>query len=352
MEPVDPERQFDRRLVPKVIAADAGAVVAEPDRVIRFDHDIVGARQLLTLEALGQYRDGAVIFGAGQPLRVHLAGDQPPLAIAGIAVGVVRRLAEDADRAGLLLPFHNAVVRDVAPQKVAAVAEPNRPLGKTAARRDPLDRGIAEHQRGKTRIDGLDVSVGVADRRRTQIVARGSRAQGAELRRRYRKAQHQFTPSQLHLSTRPSSATERRPEAQGYLSLTGGSNVKTGPNRSQTRAPFILDRHGQRVIRDRAERFALGCECRDGQRPHDIFGVSLCRTHHDEQHRVGADAFGAPSGHHQNSAIAHWLLARIAEKPELTCRALVAELAERGIAASYGYQDRKVQAAFMTLASL
>jgi transposase len=31
-----------------------------------------------------------------------------------------------------------------------------------------------------------------------------------------------------------------------------------------------------------------------------------------------------------------WLLARIAEKPDLTLRAVVAELAERGIAASYG----------------
>jgi hypothetical protein len=29
-----------------------------------------------------------------------------------------------------------------------------------------------------------------------------------------------------------------------------------------------------------------------GQRPHDIFGVSLCRIHHDEQHQTGADAFG------------------------------------------------------------
>src|SRR3954452_24131792 len=27
------------------------------------------------------------------------------------------------------------------------------------------------------------------------------------------------------------------------------------------------------------------------QKPHDIFGVSLCRVHHDEQHRVGAGAF-------------------------------------------------------------
>jgi hypothetical protein len=29
-----------------------------------------------------------------------------------------------------------------------------------------------------------------------------------------------------------------------------------------------------------------------GQKPHDIFGVSLCRGHHDEQHRLGAAAFG------------------------------------------------------------
>jgi hypothetical protein len=28
------------------------------------------------------------------------------------------------------------------------------------------------------------------------------------------------------------------------------------------------------------------------QKPHDMFGVSLCRMHHDEQHRIGATAFG------------------------------------------------------------
>jgi hypothetical protein len=27
------------------------------------------------------------------------------------------------------------------------------------------------------------------------------------------------------------------------------------------------------------------------QKPHDIFGVSLCRYHHIEQHRLGVDAF-------------------------------------------------------------
>ena len=33
-----------------------------------------------------------------------------------------------------------------------------------------------------------------------------------------------------------------------------------------------------------------------GQRPHDMFGVSLCRIHHDEQHRIGADAFNQKYG--------------------------------------------------------
>ena len=32
------------------------------------------------------------------------------------------------------------------------------------------------------------------------------------------------------------------------------------------------------------------------QTPHDIFGISLCRIHHDEQHRIGADAFGDKYG--------------------------------------------------------
>jgi hypothetical protein len=32
------------------------------------------------------------------------------------------------------------------------------------------------------------------------------------------------------------------------------------------------------------------------QKPHDIFGISLCRTHHDEQHRIGAISFGRKYG--------------------------------------------------------
>lgn len=33
-----------------------------------------------------------------------------------------------------------------------------------------------------------------------------------------------------------------------------------------------------------------------GQKPHDGFGVSLCRLHHDEQHRIGTRAFGHKYG--------------------------------------------------------
>ena len=33
-----------------------------------------------------------------------------------------------------------------------------------------------------------------------------------------------------------------------------------------------------------------------GQKPHDIFGVSLCRTHHNEQHDLGAAAFSRKYG--------------------------------------------------------
>jgi len=32
------------------------------------------------------------------------------------------------------------------------------------------------------------------------------------------------------------------------------------------------------------------------QKPHDIFGVSLCRNHHVEQHSLGVDAFDRKYG--------------------------------------------------------
>src|SRR5262249_60124048 len=95
----------------------------------------------LAVELVDQHRDGAVIFGAGDAARIVLAGDEAALAVAGVAVGVVRRFSEHADAAGLLLPAHDAVVGNVAPQQVAAVAEPHRPLAPAHAGGPPLDPG-------------------------------------------------------------------------------------------------------------------------------------------------------------------------------------------------------------------
>src|SRR5260221_7511646 len=141
VDAIDVRRQFRRRLVAFVMAEDAEGRIGEPDRIVRFDDDVVRRVEWLAVEAVEDDGDAAVIFGARHPPRIVLAGDETALAVARVAVGVVRRLAEDADRAGLLLPFHHPVVRDVAPQQIAAVAEPHRPLAPAEAGRQALDAG-------------------------------------------------------------------------------------------------------------------------------------------------------------------------------------------------------------------
>src|SRR6185436_10681469 len=93
--------------------------------------------------ALRQHRDAAVVFSTGDPAPFVLAGDEAPLPVPGVPVRVARGLAEDADRARLLFPLEDAVVRDVAPQQVAPVAEPHRPFTPAEPGAQPLDlRGV------------------------------------------------------------------------------------------------------------------------------------------------------------------------------------------------------------------
>src|SRR5262249_26975077 len=61
-----------------------------------------------------------------------------------VAVGVVRRLAKDAYGARLFFPFHDPVVRNVAPQEKAPISEPHWPFRPPEARRQPLDGGQIE----------------------------------------------------------------------------------------------------------------------------------------------------------------------------------------------------------------
>src|SRR5438445_5696232 len=159
---VDAGRQLRLGDVSFVVAEDAERRIGEPDRAVRLAHDVVRRVKRLAVVALGDHADGAVVLGARHAPRVVLAGEQPPLAVARIAVGVVRGLAEHADRAGFLLPLHDAVVRDVAPQKIASVAEPHRALAPAHARSNSFDLRQREAVAREARVDDLDGRIRIA----------------------------------------------------------------------------------------------------------------------------------------------------------------------------------------------
>jgi hypothetical protein len=101
------------------------------------------------------------MLGAGDPAAAVLAGNQPALAVAGVTVGEVRRFSVDRDRAALFLPFQDAVVRDVAAQQIAPVAEPRRPFGPSQPGRQPLDRRQFQPVFFEARIHGMDRRIGI-----------------------------------------------------------------------------------------------------------------------------------------------------------------------------------------------
>jgi transposase len=71
-----------------------------------------------------------------------------------------------------------------------------------------------------------------------------------------------------------------------------------------------------------------------------LFGVSVASVvKWSQRFRATGSAAAAKMGGRRPLVLVserEWLLARIAEKPDLTLRAVVAELAERGTPASYG----------------
>ena len=149
-------------LVALVVAEDAEHRVREPHRAVRFHHHIVGRVEALAREVVGQHRDGAVVLGADDAPAAVLAGDEATLAVAGVAVGEVGGLAEHADGTRLLLPLQDAVVGDVAPQQVAPVADPHRPLRPAAAGGEALHAGELEPVPLERRIERDDGGVWIA----------------------------------------------------------------------------------------------------------------------------------------------------------------------------------------------
>jgi transposase len=79
-----------------------------------------------------------------------------------------------------------------------------------------------------------------------------------------------------------------------------------------------------------------GHSCREAA---GIFRVSVASVvKWSQRYRATGSAAAKRMGGNRPYALAgqrEWLLARIAEKPDVTLRALVAELAERGVAVSY-----------------
>src|SRR5262249_59981799 len=71
-------------------------------------------------------------------------------------------VAIDADRTGLLVPSHQSVVGDVAPDQAACVAKPRGPFTPAHARREPLDAGVEEAVFVEARIQALDGWIGIA----------------------------------------------------------------------------------------------------------------------------------------------------------------------------------------------
>src|SRR4029453_17653937 len=95
-------------LLALLIAEQAEYRIGEPDRAVGLHNDVVRRVQPLAVEGVHQHRDRSVIFGAGDTGPAMLAGNEPSLTVAGVAIGEVGRLAEDADRAGLFLPLEDA----------------------------------------------------------------------------------------------------------------------------------------------------------------------------------------------------------------------------------------------------
>src|SRR5205823_3424756 len=102
---------------------------------------------------------------AGDATAAVLAGDKPTLAVARVAVGEIRGLAEHRDRAGLLLPFDDALVRNIAAEQIAPVAEPYRTLGPAQAGGQPLHGRQLEPVFFEARVECSNGWIGVIGRR-------------------------------------------------------------------------------------------------------------------------------------------------------------------------------------------
>ena len=145
-------------LVALVVALDAVGRVGEPDRAVRLHDRVVRRIEALALPFVGDGDDRAVELGAADAAAGMLAGNEPPLPVDGVAVGVAAGLAEDADVAARLVVAKDAVVRDIRPDEIASRREPGRALGPPAARIEPVHMRVAVEKFSEARVQNLVVA--------------------------------------------------------------------------------------------------------------------------------------------------------------------------------------------------
>src|SRR5262249_16886640 len=139
---VQPDISFG--LIAFLVDKNSKRRVGERDGTVGFHHHVVWRVEALALKGIDQHTAGSVVFRTRDAAAAVLAADEPPLAVAGMPVGEIRRPAVDAHRARLLFPFENAVVGDVAPQEIAPVTEIDGSFRPATARSQPLDAGELE----------------------------------------------------------------------------------------------------------------------------------------------------------------------------------------------------------------
>src|SRR6266852_9548292 len=216
---VEKQRPLGRGTSPVaiVVAEDAEGRIAEPHGVVGLADDVVRRIERLSLVAVRQHGDGAVVLGACHAPRVVLAGHETSLAVARVAVCVVRGLAEDAHRTRLFLPLHHPVVGDVAPEEEASIAEPDRAFRPPKARGQPLDGREVQPVFREARIEPLHSRIRVPDRLTVPTIHEPSPREELGLRRR---------PPEFSTPATPGSGSRRVP---------GGSMRPVPTKRQRTR---------------------------------------------------------------------------------------------------------------------
>src|SRR5262245_8134214 len=154
-----------------------------------------------------------------------LGGDETALAIARIAVGVVGGTAVDARAPRLLVPAHDTIVGNVAPEQAARIAEIDRPLCPTETGREPFDAREWEAIFPKARIEHLDSRVGIA---RVRLPCRQGGVGECHGRRRAGARQHVASRIGHGVTSLPAAQRTAKGELYGRPNGTPAVTVCTG----------------------------------------------------------------------------------------------------------------------------